>query len=226
MSKKNTKSPVSVVAFAAMLRSNEQYQSDRRQLEAKQSVILARYKEAERPLRADLCKVGIDVDSVWRIDHSGPPYPEAIPVLLHHLGRDYPPLVREGIALALGQRWARDQAWDELIELYLREPNLSRIAPPGEIGAPSGAKIAMAAGIDAMARPSDIEQLVELIKNPNNGPSRIMLVRALSRSRNPRALETLARLSNDPELNVEIGRALKGKMRRAAKKAGKSSAKQ
>ena len=134
-------------------------------------------------------------------------------------------MVREGIARALVKKWARSLAWDGLLEAYRNEPNLSNVAPPGEIGAPSGPKVAMADAISTMATPSDLDTLIELISNPSNGPSRIMLIRNLSRSRAKLAFETLVRLKDDPDLKLEIEHVLKAKLRRQAKKSGPAGAK-
>lgn len=69
-----------------------------------------------------------------------------------------------------------------------------------------------------MARPKDRNQLIGLISDPKNGPSRIFFVANLSRAKSPQAFETLARLSNDPELRIEIAFRLKSKLQRQTKK--------
>jgi hypothetical protein len=80
----------------------------------------------------------------------------------------------------------------------------------------------MANGILEMAVASDMDKMIELIENPLNGSSRILLTPYFSRSRQRRAFDTLARLSDDPDLKVEIAHILKRKLRYAARKSGAS----
>lgn len=184
--------------------------------------IVARYNELERPLLDELAKVGIRVQSVWDLREFDQEYPQAIPVLLVHMNRDYSAFSRSGIIDAICRKWARDQVWKRIIEAYETEPNLARNAQPGEIGSPSWPKSAMANGILEMAVASDMDKMIELIENPLNGSSRILLTPYFSRSRQRRAFDTLARLSDDPDLKVEIAHILKRKLRYAARKSSAS----
>jgi hypothetical protein len=117
-------------------------------------------------------------------------------------------------------------AWEQVLGAYLAESNKSRVAPPGEVGSPSGPKDGMAVALSEMAQPEDLDVLIDLICDPKNGRSRIFFVKNLSRSRSPKAFETLSRLSREPELYKEIEYRLQAKLRREAKKAGSRSAKQ
>lgn len=182
--------------------------------------IIARYNKLERPLLDELAGVGIRIQSVWDLDEFDLEYPAAIPVLLTHMDKDYSALSRSGIISAVCKKWARDQVWQTIIKAYETEPNLARYVQPGEIGSPSSPKSAMANGILEMAVASDMDKLIELIENPMNGPSRILLTPYFSRSRQQRAFDTLARLSDDPDLKVEIAHILKRKLRYAASKRG------
>jgi hypothetical protein len=191
----------------------------------RQDEILQRYRAAEQPLLEELRTRSVFVQSVWQLSQQGEPYPDVIPILLKHLARPYPPNVRYGIAIAISKRWAREQAWNGLIEAYKSEPNLSRIAPLGEIGAPSEPKEAMAEGLSLMAHSLDLDELIGLASDPLNGPSRVLFVKNLARSKQSRALDVLARLSRDPDLKAEIEFRLKSKLRRQAKKEGRGAAK-
>jgi hypothetical protein len=71
--------------------------------------IVARYNELERPLLDELAKVGIRVQSVWDLREFDQEYPQAIPVLLVHMNRDYSAFSRSGIIDAICRKWARDQ---------------------------------------------------------------------------------------------------------------------
>ena len=184
----------------------------------KRDEILARYDKVARPLTLALRRVGISAKNGWQLREYKQEYPLAIPVLLEHLQRDYPPLVREGIAWALARKWARNLVWDRILELYVKEPNLARQAPPGELGMPAGAKDAMANVIFELARPADFDTIAELLSDPSNGPSRGLFVPLITRSRRPQAIELLVQLRDDLDLEVMIEEALRTKLRRLAKK--------
>lgn len=181
------------------------------------------FDRAERPLIKDLRRAGIDVKDVYDLVNTNNQYDQAIPVLLDHSTRDYPDVIREGIYRSLCARFARDIAWGQVFRAYLAEPNKSQIAGPGEVGTPSGPKEGMAIALSGMAAPADLPTLVELITDPKNGPSRIFFIANLVRSRSPLAFDTLASLSNDPELKTEIAIRLKAKMLRQARKRGSAA---
>lgn len=180
---------------------------------------------AEQPILDDLRRVGIDVGSVYSLLGANTTnYEASVPALLTHAERDYPDSIREGIYRSLAARKARALAWDVVLSAYLAEPNKSQIAGPGVIGAPSGPKDGMAIALSGMASSADLPAMIKLITEPKHGPSRIFFIANLVRSRSSLAFETLASLSNDPDLKTEIAIRLKAKMRRQAKKDGKHSA--
>jgi hypothetical protein len=136
------------------------------------------------------------------------PYPAAIPVLLEHLGRPYVPEIREGIAraLAVPEAW---WAWNQLKAFLYREPERQR----------GNVKFALALAVVGALPKSSIDRLLELICDTSLGASRLGFVGPLMRSRNPRALETLEQLRDDPdlmkELEFRLGQRAKRMQRRA-----------
>ena len=188
--------------------------------------IVEQLRSAARPIIEDLGSVGVKVESVWDFVNTNEKYERAVPVLLKHLQRDYPNRIRDGLARSLGRPWARSMAWEQVLAAYLAEPNKSRVAPPGQVGSPGGPKDGMAVALSEMARPEDLDVIIDLISDPKNGLSRIFFVKNLSRSRSSKAFETLSRLSRDPELHKEVECRLQAKLRREAKKAGSKSARQ
>lgn len=184
------------------------------------------YYKITKVLREELLAVGVTVTSIYDLINSQDRYDVALPVLLLHVNKAYPDVIREGLMRSFGRPWARDLAWDAVLKAYLGEPNKSGIAPAGEVGAPSGPKDGMAVALAEMAKPSDLKTLIDLIREPKNGPSRIFFVKNLSRSRSAEAFDVLAKLSADPELEQEIAHRLKSKMRRQAKIEGRNGAKQ
>ena len=202
----------------ARLRNDPDWVRRMEEQERPRRIAAEKLRIAEKPVIRDLARAGFAVRSVYDLVNTNKKYEAAIPILLKHLSGGYPNNIREGIARSLGRRWARDLAWGPVLDTYRQEPNKIRSAPPGEIGAPSGPKDGLSAALSCMARPEDRDQLIGLISDPKNGPSRIFFVANLSRSKSPQAFETLVRLSNDPELKIEIAFRLRSKLQRQAKK--------
>ncbi len=179
--------------------------------EAERDAIFERYRIAQRPLLDELSSVGIEVKNVWDLEKSYQTYPQALPVLFKHLAMSYPAKVRTEIVYALCVKWAKPFVWKSLVNIYKSEPNLCALADKGEIGSPSGPKIAMADGISTLALPNDLKEVIELLRCKANGPSRVILVSVLSRSRQKEAKDALVELASDPELKNEIALRLRRK---------------
>jgi hypothetical protein len=165
--------------------------------EAERAVLRAGWRAAEAPLVAELQAAGYDVDSVWDLISTTVPYPDALPILVDHLSRDYPDRVREGIARALAVR-AAVPWWPELRGYYIKATG-------------PDAKGALAVAVSVTVTKATLSEYIDLIKDPANGSSRVLLVRALKRLRDPRGLAVLEELRNDPVLGQEVGRTLAGK---------------
>jgi hypothetical protein len=160
----------------------------------------------EAGLVAELRSVGLPVRSAWDlVNWRGPIYPEAIPILLRHLPILYSDRNGEGIARALARPFARRLAWDIVLEMYRTEPDFEK----------SGFKNGLAVALSAMARPSDIETLIELFDDPQNGSSRIFFIRNLVRSKRPTSLEALVRHRKNPSFAPEVEHQLKKKAKKA-----------
>jgi hypothetical protein len=160
--------------------------------------------ELERPLAEELKAAGFDVESAWDLfNRKEPwnkrerikPYAEALPILLKHLGRDYPPAVREGIARAMAMPQSRF-AWHDLVRFYRDEK-------------PNRAKDGLAVAVAAAADASVLDELIALAKDRKQGGSRLLLLSALARSTEPKARAALMELGTDPELEKEVQIILK-----------------
>jgi hypothetical protein len=166
---------------------------------------------AQRELLEELREVGIRVNSVWDLVNTSARYDAALPILLKHLDKNYPDCVKAGIARSLGRRWARDVAWDYVLAAYRSEPSKRG----------SWTKDGLAVAIECMARPSDLDVLIDLLLDPRHGSSRVFFVRPISRLRSPRAAEALRSMEVDPDLKKEIGMVLLAKAKREARRASK-----
>jgi hypothetical protein len=143
----------------------------------------------EQPLLEDLRLAGFAVTSVWDLVNSDGDYRDAIPVLLSHLARSYSSPIREGIARALGTP-AAVMVWDAVRASYLCEQD-ARV------------KDGLAAALAAIADDSVLESTIALVHDPANGPSRLLLLGALAKSKAPRAREALSALRRDPFFGKE-----------------------
>jgi hypothetical protein len=175
--------------------------------------VLDERKRLEAPLVKDLNVAGCPVQSVWDLVNTKELYPGALPILLDHLMRpypdrigDYPSMVREGIARALGVPEAKF-AWEQLVRLYKEEKDES---------ARNG--LAVAVANIALAHKELVEQVIPLAKDPSLGSSRLLLLIALERSPEPRARSTLMELGTDPDLKKEIQVILKRLKKKSERK--------
>jgi hypothetical protein len=154
----------------------------------------AQWRQAEAPLVEELRAAGYQVTSAWDLVNTASPYPRALPILLKHLALGYPASVREGIARALAVRDARF-AFPVLLHLYTSEQ---------EQRVKDGLAVALAQTSDDNV----IGDMIGLARDPRHGSSRVLLLSALQRSRDPLADATLRELGSDPELKTEVHRLL------------------
>jgi hypothetical protein len=146
---------------------------------------------AEAPLVQALAEVGLEVESVWDlVNRATRHYPQAVPILLDHLQRPYPDAIREGIARALTVAEARSH-WNVLTKLYREEQGRQT-------------KDGLAVAIAGIATDDVIGDVIALARDRKHGTSRVLLLLALERSKDPRAQQALMELGTDPELQKEI----------------------
>lgn len=176
----------------ALLRTDPAYRAAVEAVEAEREALHAEREAAEQPLLRDLAAVGVEVDSVWDLAAREEPCPEAVPVLLDHLGRPGPDDVGEGIAAALGKPEARPH-WDELVRAY-------RAADPAT--RPSSTD-GLAATLARLADRRTMPDVLELLHDASRGESRVLLLRAVTRSRLPDRWEIVRACTADPVLRLE-----------------------
>lgn len=144
----------------------------------------------EQELVGELHAAGYAVKSVWDLVNTAASYPKALPILLNHISRPYSAVLRDGIARALAVPEAKC-GWTSLVRLY-REENELRV------------KDALAVAISVISDDDVIGELIALARDPRHGPSRLLLLSALERSRDKRARMALMALGADPQLYKEI----------------------
>lgn len=164
----------------------------------------ARLRIEEEPILAELRKIGWDINSVWDLVNTSSKYTDAIPILVKHLVLPYSDRTRAGIARALAVPEAK-QAWSILVEEYRNAPTgMGIIAPDETKQFKLGAKDGLACALSVAVTDATIGELIDLAKNRTHGKSRLLLLSALRKSKNPLAKQALEELANDPDLEKEI----------------------
>ncbi len=164
---------------------------------AEQEKAMAERKEylstAMSSILADLASVGIMTDDIWKIRTEKKENAKAIPILLDHMQRSYPSIIRAGIAQRLAVRATRKLGWKILVDQYRETDN-------GD----DHVKQSIASALAGASDDSVIDDLIGLAKDKSQGDSRILLLRGIRRSRRPEAKQAIEDLSNDPDLAKEI----------------------
>ena len=201
MKKPPSKITPAMTAKAALERLNERIRTDpayRAEVEAVEAERQARadaLRAAEAPIVEDLRQAGVQVSSVWDVGMSPDNYPSALPVLFHHLKLDYPDRVRESIARSLGVKQAAAE-WETLKGEYIAAQT-------------EGFKDGLAVALSKTATHKNEQELVDLIQDPANGESRILLMLGIHRLRTERGKALLESLVADPQLGKEAKLLLK-----------------
>ena len=175
------------------LRADPEFMRRRAEQERALAERAALIRSAEAPLVEDLARVGLEVDSVWLLKNNNPEFRKAIPILLDHLRRPYPDIIRAGIAQRLAVRATRKIGWRILVEEF-RSTGYEH----------KHVKDSLGAALSGAADDSVIEELINLAKDRSLGSSRIMLLRGIRRSRRPEAKQAIVELADDPDLAREI----------------------
>ncbi|MDV6014399.1 hypothetical protein [Haloechinothrix sp. LS1_15] len=181
----------------AALESDPEWVAERDRREAEHQARVDEWRRAEAPLVGELQGLGYPVKSVWEL-YRHKPYADAVPVLLRHLGGEYPARVREGIARALGVPEARE-AWGELVAVFRREQ---------EKGPKDGLAVALGSLCD-VGDEGQVSTVVELAGDASHGSSRLLLFGVLERSGRADAYAVLEQAAEDPAVAGEAERILR-----------------
>ncbi len=186
----------------ARLHADPEWVAARAREEVEDQEFLQEIARAEAPLVRALRQTGYELESVWDLVNTRGSYPpEVVAVLLAHLPRPYPPVVREGIARALAVPEAKAQGWALLTRLF-REETVEHV------------RDGIAVAIAGCANREVLSDVIALTRDRRCGASRVLLMSVLARSKDARAREALMELRTDPDLEKQIALILK---RRAAR---------
>lgn len=132
-------------------------------------------------VREALSKVGIQINNIYDLVNTTQPYSNAIPVLINLLKQGLSDdRVKEGVIRALAVKEAKGKAGKVLIEEYhktSKEKSLLRWA--------------IGNTMEMVIDNSDIQEVVDIVKNKENGMSRQMFVIALGKVKSEQAEQAL-----------------------------------
>ena len=191
---KKQKGGITVGQLMTQLEANPEFVARRQEQERLLADRIALRRADEAPIRAELHEVGVDIQDVSDLANTAAKYDAAIPVLLKHLLLPYSEKTKEFIARALAVREAR-YAWPILLSEYRKAPVVYKKAT---------VKDGLAVALAAIVTDATMEELVALANDKSQGPTRILFLSALKKSKNPLAKQALVELASDPELATEI----------------------
>ena len=159
----------------------------------------ARFQAITAPIIQDILAAGLRIESLDDLINTGYAYPEAIPVLLKHLPRPYPPDVKDAIGRSLTVKEAKGFGRVVLDE-FKRTDGLKE----------STLKFTLANTLWKIADASLVEEMIQEVDRQENGEDgRTRLIDALGRFSDPRILEGARRWVKDPSLAKEAMRVIK-----------------
>lgn len=178
-----------------------------KQRNARREESLARIRKESEPILEELHALGWK-GTVWDLVNTSSPYPELIDVLLKHLQLPYSDCIKEGLArsLAVPEEKIR-KAWPILVEEYRKAPRGWGVKVKGDTEEfKLGAKDGLACALAVAVTDETLDEFIELVKDPANGGSRILMLHALRKRRKkyPHIEKLLEELVHDPRLSKEI----------------------
>lgn len=194
---KNRRHPETAAEFAARLQADPEFVAKQKERDVALAERVAQHRAEQAPIVAELLEAGIDLLFLPDLIMRSAPYPTAIPILLKHLLLPYSDVTRETLARILAVPDARS-AWPILASEY-------RKTPMGEEnGIRLGAKSGLAVALAATATEDVMDRLIDLAKDRSHGSSRLLLLKALRRSKSTVAKRAIEELASDPDLAKEI----------------------
>jgi len=198
MSKKKWK-PMTAAESLAEMRKNPEFVKREQQRELELELKMQKSRQIQAQLLFDLREVGVEIESVWDLLKTRSRYPQAYPILVDHLCRAYDRRTLEGIVRALTRPDAQC-AWDILLRLFLADDDRTTL----------GLKWAIANAMSIiMLTAPQVEQVLQIVRDPRHGQTRGVLVSQLFRLLRPDLEQILEELKADPELAPDVARARK-----------------
>jgi HEAT repeat protein len=156
----------------------------------------------ENKIKSELGKVGMSINDIYDLVNTNEPYPLAVPVLLDLLKEDFEDIRdKQGVVRALAVKEAIGKASPILIAEY------NRVSKEF-----SSYRWAIGNTIYTTITDDDVESILPIIKDKENGMSRQMFVAALGKVKSEKAEDVLIDLLDDEEVTPHALEAL-GRMK-------------
>ncbi|MDE3181942.1 MAG: HEAT repeat domain-containing protein [Bacteroidota bacterium] len=174
--------------------------------EIEETLLLGKEIELERAkeyslMIIELKEKGIAISSVWDLVNTNQSYPNAIPILIEHLPKDYHEKNKEGIVRALAVKDAIGKASPVLIAEYNRTSKDKTLL-----------RWAIGNTIYTTITENDVDSILPIVQDKTNGMSRQMFVAALGKVKSEKTENVLIDLLDDEEVAPQALEAL-GKMK-------------
>jgi HEAT repeat protein len=154
--------------------------------------------ESEK-IKHELEKIGIRVSNIYDLVNTRQAYPEAIPVLIGLLQQGIADKrLHEGVVRALAVKEAKGLAGPALIADYLK-------IPKEELSL----RWATGSSMEVVATGSDVDDILRIVQEQENGRSRQMFVLTLGKFRSESVEETLFELLKDDDVALHAIKALR-----------------
>lgn len=148
--------------------------------------------EAQK-IKKSLAKVGIEINDIYDLVNMNSSYPKAIPILVKLLKEGITDCkLKEGVIRSLAVKEAKGIANKVLIDEFKRVSNDNILL-----------KWTIGNTIEVIAQEEDLNEIIQIIKNSDNGMSRQMFVMALSKFKNKQIEDLLIKLLDDDELVLQ-----------------------
>lgn len=153
-------------------------------------------------IREELTKVGIAINDIYDLVNTGMPYPAAVPVLLDLLQEGIDNVeIEEGVIRALTVKEAIGKASPILLDEY-NKISKDKMLLRWTIGN----------AIYITITEDDVERILSIVQDKENGMSRQMFVAALGKVKSGKAEHILIELLNDDEVAIQALESL-GRMK-------------
>jgi hypothetical protein len=200
MVKKDSKyrSGITAKEFTDELMKNPEYIERIKEHERWKEENLARYQEAARGVLADLAIAGFYVQSVGELvdqfARDKVPYVDAIPILIKWLPLVNYDNLKDDIVGTLSVPWAKPLAVRPLLEEYVKIKKTGN-APTCRV------RWAIGNALEVLADDSVFKDIVRIAEDRRYGRDREMVVMALGKMKNPKAVKVLIGLLDDEDVN-------------------------
>lgn len=166
------------------LEKDPKYQTRQKELDKQQEKNAREYHKVARLVLKELTEAGFPVRYIGELRHKRMNYRDAIPILVKWLPRINDRHVKEDIVRTLTVKWAKPQAATALIKEYKHATNPS-------------IKWAIGNALETVVDESMFDKIASLVQDKKRDRARQMLVIALGKMKNPKAVDIAINLLND-----------------------------